>query len=93
MFPMEHANHPVFLNDEHGGRRYRGRSHHANGLARHAPFPKKIARSKNRRNGFFADLINHNELHTAFPNRHSQTNRSNNRRQLTGSAWNSRPGL
>ena len=70
VFPVEHANHLVFLNDEHGGRCNRGRSRHANGLARKAPFPKKIARSQNRHDGFFAGLIDHSKLHTAFLNVH-----------------------
>jgi len=37
--------------------------------ARH-PSPKKIARPKDRYNGFFAGLINNGELHTAFLNVH-----------------------
>src|SRR3981081_1924857 len=45
VFLVEHANHLVFLNDQHGGWRNRGRSRHANGTARKAPFPKKITRS------------------------------------------------
>src|SRR6202171_5692405 len=68
VFLVEHANHLVFLNDEQGGRRNRGRSRHANGLARKAPFPKKIARSKDRHNGFFPGLIDNSKLHTAFLN-------------------------
>jgi len=59
-----------FANDEHGSRRNDGRSGHANGLAREAPFPKKIARSKNRHNGFFPGLIDHRKFHTAFLNVH-----------------------
>ena len=70
VFLVEHANHLVFLNDEHGGRRNGGRSGHANGLARKAPFPEKIARPKNRHNGFFAGLIDHGEFYTAFLNIH-----------------------
>ena len=72
VFLVEHANHLVFLNDEQGGRCNRGRSRHANGLARKAPFPKKIARSKDRHNGFFAGLIDHRKLHTAFLNVHDR---------------------
>jgi hypothetical protein len=70
VFFVERANHLVFLNDEHGGRCNRGRSRYANGLARKAPFPKKIARSKDRHNSFFAGLIDHSKLHTAFLNVH-----------------------
>ena len=40
------------------------------GLARKAPFPKKVTRSQNRHNGFFAGLIDHSELYTAFLNVH-----------------------
>ena len=68
MFLVEHANHLVFLNDEHSGGCNRGRSRHANGLARKAAFPQKIARSQNRHNGFFAGLIDHSKLHAAFLN-------------------------
>jgi len=68
VFRAERANHLGFLNDEHGGGRNRGCSRHANGLARKAPFPKKIARSKDRNNGFFPGLIDNSELHTAFLN-------------------------
>src|ERR1700676_2871357 len=50
VFRAERANHLGFLNDEYGGRRNRGRSRHANRLARKAPLPKKIARSKDRHN-------------------------------------------
>jgi hypothetical protein len=67
---VEQANHLVFLNHEYGGRR--NRSRHANGLARNAPFSKKIARSKHRHNGFFTDLIDHSELHAAFLNVHDR---------------------
>src|SRR5229473_3586795 len=70
VFLVERANHLIFLNDEHGGWRNRGRGRHANGLARKASFPKKIARSKDSHNGFFARLIGHSELHTAFLNVH-----------------------
>src|SRR6266849_6079791 len=67
---VQHANHLVFLNDQHGGSRNRGRRRHANGLARQAPFAKKIARSKDRHNGFLAGLIYYATLHTAFLNVH-----------------------
>src|SRR5258706_9620329 len=70
VFLAERADHLVFLNDEHGGRCNRDRSRHANGLARKAPFPKKIARSKDRHNSFFAGLIDDSKLHTAFLNVH-----------------------
>ena len=70
MFLVEHANHLAFLNYEYGGRRNRGRSRHANGLARKASFPEKITRSKNRYDGFFAGLIDHSKPHTAFLNVH-----------------------
>ena len=70
VFLVERANHFVFLNDEHGGGCNRGRSRYANGLARKAPFPKKITRSKERHNGFFAALIDDSELHTTFLNVH-----------------------
>ena len=65
VFLVERANHFVFFNDEHGGRSNRGRSRHANGLARKASFSQKIARSKDRHNCFFAALINNGELYTA----------------------------
>jgi hypothetical protein len=42
VFPVEHANHFVFLNYEQGGGCNRGRRRHANGLARKAPFSQKI---------------------------------------------------
>ena len=72
VFLVERANHFVFFNDEHGGRSNRGRSRHANGLACKAPFPKKIARSKDRHNGFFPGLIDNSKLHTAFLNVHDR---------------------
>src|SRR5467141_5101136 len=67
---VEHANHLLSFNDEHGGRRNRGRRRHANGLARQAPFAKKISRSKDRYNGFLAGLIDYAKLHAAFLNVH-----------------------
>ena len=67
---VERANHLVFLKDERSGRCNHARSRHANGLARKAPFPKKITRSQNRHNGFFAGLIDHSKLHTTFLNVH-----------------------
>ena len=66
----EHATHLVFRNEEHGGWCNRGRSRYANGLASEATFPKKIARSQNGHHGFFASLIDHRKLHTAFLNVH-----------------------
>ncbi len=68
VFLVQHANHLVFLDEEHGGRCNRGRRRHANGPARKAPFPQKIALSKDRHNGFFARLVNNGELYTAFLN-------------------------
>jgi len=68
VFRAERANHLGFLNEEHGGRRNCGRSRHANGLARRASFPEKIARSKDRHNGFFPGLIDNSKLYTAFLN-------------------------
>jgi len=70
VFPVEHANHFVFLNDEDGGGCNGGRSRHANGLAGKAAFPKKITRSKNCHNGFFAGFIDHGKFHAAFVNVH-----------------------
>jgi hypothetical protein len=70
VFLVEHPNRLVFLNNEHGGECNGGRSSHANGLARKAPFPEKITRSETRYNGFFAGLIDHGKLHTAFLNVH-----------------------
>ena len=67
-FPMEYANHLVFLDHEHGGGRNRGCRSHANGLAGKTPFPKKIARSQNCYNGFLSGLIDYSKLHTAFLN-------------------------
>src|SRR6267378_862850 len=75
VFLVERANHLDFLNDEHGGSYNRGRSRHANGLARKATLPKKIARSKDRHNGFFAGLINNGELYTAVLNVHHTRSR------------------
>ena len=68
VFLVQHANHLVFLDEEHGGRGNRGRRRHANGPAGNAPFPQKIALSKDRHNGFFARLVNNGELCTAFLN-------------------------
>src|SRR5208337_777379 len=68
VFAMEHANHLVFLDNEYGGGRNRGCRSHANGLAGKTPFPQKIARSKDRHNGFSAGLIDHRKLHAAFLN-------------------------
>src|ERR1700687_1686176 len=68
VFLVEHANHLVFLDDQHGGRCNRGRRGHANGPARNAPFPQKIAMSKDRHNGFFARLVSNGELYTASLN-------------------------
>src|SRR5580693_491931 len=59
VFPVEHAKHLVFFNDQHGRRCNGCRSRHANGLARKAPFPKKISWSQDRYYGFFAVLIDH----------------------------------
>jgi hypothetical protein len=70
MLRLEHANHLVFRNDQHGGRGNRGRRRHANGLSRKAPFPKEITRSKNPYNGLFAGLIDHDKLDAAFLNVH-----------------------
>jgi len=70
VFAVEDANHLPFLNDEHGGGCNRGRSRHASRLARKTAFPKEIARSQNRYNGFFAGLMDHGKLHAAFPNVH-----------------------
>ena len=70
VFPVEHANHFVFLNDEDGGGCNGGRSRHANGLAGKAAFPKKITRSQNRHNRLFAGFIDHGKLHAAFLNVH-----------------------
>jgi len=70
VFPVEHANHFVFLNDEDGGGCNSGRSRHANGLPSEAAFPKKITRSQNRHNGLFAGFIHHGKLHAAFLNVH-----------------------
>jgi hypothetical protein len=67
---VEHPNHFVFLNDENGGERNRGRSGHANGLASKASFSKKITGSENRYDGFFASLINYCKLDAAFLNVH-----------------------
>src|SRR6266852_5041535 len=75
MFSMEHACHLAFLNEEHGGRRNRGRASHANGPARKAPFSKKIPGSKDRYNGFLAGLVNNGELYTAFLNVHHTRSR------------------
>src|SRR5260370_20039860 len=70
VFPVEHADHLEFVNEEHGGWCNRGRSRYGNGLTCKATFPKKIARSQNGHNGFFAGLIDHRKLHTAFLNVH-----------------------
>jgi hypothetical protein len=70
VFPVEHANHLAFLNDKYAGGRNRGRSRHADGLARKAAFPKEVTRPQNRHNGFFAGFIDHSKLHTAFLNVH-----------------------
>src|SRR4029077_5484393 len=70
VFSVEHANHFVFLNDEHGGGCNSSRSRHANGLASKAAFAKKITRSQNRHNGLFAGFIDHGKLHAAFLNVH-----------------------
>jgi hypothetical protein len=59
VFPVEHATHLVFLNEEHGGWCNRGRSRYANSLAGKATFAKEIARSQNGHNGFSAGLIDH----------------------------------
>jgi hypothetical protein len=45
-------------------------SGYANGLASQARFPEKITRLENGYNGFFAGLIDHGKLHTAFLNVH-----------------------
>jgi hypothetical protein len=70
VFLVEHANHLVSLNAEHGGEGNRGRRSHANTLARKAPFPEKIAWSQYRYDGFFAGLVDHRKLHTAILNVH-----------------------
>jgi len=70
VFRVQHAYHLVFLDDQHGGRRNRGRSRHANGLASKTPFTEEIARSKQRDNSFSAGFIDHRQLHAALPNVH-----------------------
>ncbi len=70
MFGVEHARHLVFLDDEHGCGCDRGGRRHVVGLARKAPFPKKITCSQNRYNGFFAGLVDYRQLHAAFLNVH-----------------------
>jgi hypothetical protein len=68
VFAVEHSNHLVFLNDEHGGGCNRGRSRHASGLASKTAFPKEITRPQDRYNGFFAGLVDHSELYAPFLN-------------------------
>jgi hypothetical protein len=70
VFPVEHANHFVFLDDEDGGGCNSGRSRHANGLAGQAAFPKKITRSQNRYDRLFAGFVDYGKLHAAFLNVH-----------------------
>ena len=70
MFAVEHAKHLIFLNDAYGCGCNRGRSRHANRLARKAAFSKKITWSQNCHNGLFAGFIDHGELHAAFLNVH-----------------------
>jgi len=70
VFSVKDAIHFAFLNDEHSGGCNRGCRRHANQLARQAAFSKKIARTQNRHNGFFAGLIHHRQLHAAFLNVH-----------------------
>jgi hypothetical protein len=70
VFSVEHPNHLVFLNYEHGRGCNRCRRRYAFGLTRQASFSKKITGTKNRHNSFSADLIYHRQLHTAFLNVH-----------------------
>jgi hypothetical protein len=65
-FPVEHANHLVFIDDEQRGGRNRARSCHANGFARKAPFPPEIARPKNPEDGFLARLVDDRKLCASF---------------------------
>src|SRR5260370_5114723 len=63
VFPVEHANHFVFLNDEDGGGCNSGRSRHANGLASNAAFPKNSTPSQNRAKVLFVGFSDHDKLH------------------------------
>jgi hypothetical protein len=67
MFPMKHANHLVFVNEEHRRWCDRRRCRHTYGLACKAPFPEKIVPYKDGHNGFFAALIDHSKSHATFP--------------------------
>lgn len=66
MFRVEHANHLAFLNAEHSGGSDGGRSRHADGLAGKAPFPQKIARSKDTYDCLFAAFVNDGEFYATF---------------------------
>ena len=64
--PRGAREHFVFSNDKDGRRHDGGRRSHANRLAGHAPFSKKVPEAKNRHDRFLATLIYDRELHAAF---------------------------
>src|SRR6202161_3337574 len=66
VFGVENANHLLLVDDENSGRHGGGSSTNANRLGGKTTFTEKIARSKNRDNGFFTDTIYHGELHRTF---------------------------
>ena len=68
MLVVEHSNHLLLINDQHGGRGNGRRRPDANRLAGEASLAKKIARSQNRHDGLFAGFIDYREPHPAFLN-------------------------
>lgn len=67
---VEHTNHFIFFDHQHGSGRDRGGSGHAAGLTAQASFAKKITGAENCDDGFPAGLIDYGELHAAFLNVH-----------------------
>jgi hypothetical protein len=68
VFRVKHANHFLFLNDEYSGRHNRSCSRRVYGLPYKTPYTKKIARSQDLYNSFFASPVDHGKLDTAFSN-------------------------
>ena len=63
---VQHANHFVLINHQHGGRRRARRRPHTDRLARETSFAKEISRLQNGNHGFFACGIDDGKLYRAL---------------------------
>ena len=66
MFPVEDASHLVSLNSEHGSGCDRSGRTYTDRLTCQASFAEKVSRSQHCDYGFFANLVDHGELHTCL---------------------------